>query len=407
MAPESARGEAITPATDVFAWGGLVAFAATGRSPFGEGRPEAVLYRVVHEEPDLAGLDSRLRPLVLRALARNPLERPSVQELLSGLSGATGDVLADPTLIGVAAIERTQRIESETRRTAIDTSEAKSSGRRWMVVGSVALLAAALIGAGAAVVASRTNGRIAAPPSTTQRTTAPDRTPTTTTSPATTTTTQVQAGGTTFAALPFDPCQTSGFTSGAAGTPMPSTVGMTIPTRFNGQLAVYGDTEGIMQVVAPAGWECKASVGADGSTYVDVVPPGGVEPSGPFVAQQGEAVTADETSACVGCAIDQACPLFASAVAANLSEYGQSCQATKPSAEAVWDYSSTVEFFEDPPGVAGDGVPSGGTYPANGLMTFIPTSHNGSWTETCTLPQAQHAACTVILNQFLSQYGND
>ena len=63
MAPEQALGNGTTAAIDVFAWGATVAFASTGRSPFGEGRPDAVLYRVVHEAPDLEGLDPRLSRL--------------------------------------------------------------------------------------------------------------------------------------------------------------------------------------------------------------------------------------------------------------------------------------------------------------------------------------------------------
>ena len=72
MAPEQAQGRESTPAVDVFSWGATVAFAATGRSPFGEGRPEAIIYRVVHEEPDLGGVDTRIRPVVAEALRRSP-----------------------------------------------------------------------------------------------------------------------------------------------------------------------------------------------------------------------------------------------------------------------------------------------------------------------------------------------
>jgi hypothetical protein len=47
------------------------------------GRPDVVLYRIVHTEPDLAGLDPFLAPLVDRAVAKNPAERPTVPELLA------------------------------------------------------------------------------------------------------------------------------------------------------------------------------------------------------------------------------------------------------------------------------------------------------------------------------------
>jgi serine/threonine protein kinase len=55
MAPEQVRGAAVGTAADVWALGALAAFAATGRPPFGEGSEAAVLYRVLHEQPDLAG----------------------------------------------------------------------------------------------------------------------------------------------------------------------------------------------------------------------------------------------------------------------------------------------------------------------------------------------------------------
>ncbi len=87
MAPEHARGEEIGPAADVFAWGSLVTFAATGASPFGEGRAEQVLYRIVHEQPSLTGLPDLLVPHVTAALAKVPESRPQAGELVSQLVG--------------------------------------------------------------------------------------------------------------------------------------------------------------------------------------------------------------------------------------------------------------------------------------------------------------------------------
>ena len=66
---------------DVFSWGATVAFAATGQSPFGEGRPDAVIYRVVHEEPDLSGVDPKLLPNLKVATATRD-ERPVEVHLL-------------------------------------------------------------------------------------------------------------------------------------------------------------------------------------------------------------------------------------------------------------------------------------------------------------------------------------
>ncbi|MCC9306866.1 serine/threonine protein kinase [Kitasatospora sp. RB6PN24] len=82
MAPEQAQGSAITPATDVFALGALTAYVASGVQPFGEGPETAVLYRVVHEQPDLDGVPGELRELLLRCLAKSPGERPIPAEII-------------------------------------------------------------------------------------------------------------------------------------------------------------------------------------------------------------------------------------------------------------------------------------------------------------------------------------
>jgi hypothetical protein len=84
-----------------------------------------------------------------------------------------------------------------------------------------------------------------------------------------------------------------------------------------------------------------------------------------------------------------------------------SCQYTKPAEEQSTQLSSTVVAFEDPPGVAGDGDPSGGPYPANGVMIYGPGSvMDGSWIETCSLPASDHSLCNVSLNEFVSLYQN-
>ncbi|MEU7278565.1 serine/threonine-protein kinase [Streptomyces sp. NPDC045431] len=89
MAPEQAAGREVTPATDVFALGQVAAYAATGSPAFGEGTSHGVLYRIVHEEPDLTGVPDRLRELVTRCLDKDPAARPSVAELLALCQGAS------------------------------------------------------------------------------------------------------------------------------------------------------------------------------------------------------------------------------------------------------------------------------------------------------------------------------
>jgi hypothetical protein len=81
LAPEVIEGKETGRASDVHSWGATVAFAATGRPPFGTGTFEAIFYRIVHGRPDLEGCPSPLLPLVAAALARDPARRPSAADL--------------------------------------------------------------------------------------------------------------------------------------------------------------------------------------------------------------------------------------------------------------------------------------------------------------------------------------
>src|SRR5271165_5667554 len=89
MAPEVLLGGALTSACDVFALGMVLAHAA-GIRPFGVGPAEVIAYRVVHEEPDLSGLDPQIRGVIAACLAKEPSERPTPAEIL--------ELLADPDL---------------------------------------------------------------------------------------------------------------------------------------------------------------------------------------------------------------------------------------------------------------------------------------------------------------------
>ncbi|WP_239477415.1 DUF4328 domain-containing protein [Streptomyces sp. CS147] len=83
MAPEQIRGERLTTACDIFSLGAVLAFAACGRLPFDSPgrRPHALIYRVVHEEPDLAGIPEPLLPLIRDCLAKEPADRSSLTTL--------------------------------------------------------------------------------------------------------------------------------------------------------------------------------------------------------------------------------------------------------------------------------------------------------------------------------------
>lgn len=84
-APERYTGATADPAADVFAWGGLVALAATGRDPFGKGSPAELAERVKTGAYDVEGVPEDLLPLVERALSVAPPERPTAVDLLATL----------------------------------------------------------------------------------------------------------------------------------------------------------------------------------------------------------------------------------------------------------------------------------------------------------------------------------
>ncbi|MGP3953015.1 protein kinase domain-containing protein [Streptomyces sp. 7N604] len=91
MAPEQILGKGVTHASDVFSLGAVLAFAATGESPFPGDSSAALLYKVVHEEPELGGaLTGELRELVAGCLSKDPAARPTPEEVARRLGGGPG-----------------------------------------------------------------------------------------------------------------------------------------------------------------------------------------------------------------------------------------------------------------------------------------------------------------------------
>jgi hypothetical protein len=106
LAPEQLRSDRASPLSDVFAWGGLVAYAATARPPFGTGPPEVVVHRILHEDADLGGVDGELRAVLELALAKDPGERPTARALLARLLGA-GTRRADAAAVASRVVKDT------------------------------------------------------------------------------------------------------------------------------------------------------------------------------------------------------------------------------------------------------------------------------------------------------------
>ncbi|WP_250037938.1 serine/threonine-protein kinase [Paractinoplanes maris] len=165
MAPER-FGEAdvpLTAAADIFAWGGVVMYAGTGRTPFEGDSPLATAGRILTQDPDLSGLADPLRELVSSALSKEPADRPSARELLDRLvagpsrPAATAAALAGQPDLRAAA----SRAQSVTGLVAVppsddpivevpaipgmDEPDSPSRRRRWFLPVAIALLVLAVI----------------------------------------------------------------------------------------------------------------------------------------------------------------------------------------------------------------------------------------------------------------------
>jgi serine/threonine protein kinase len=104
MAPEHLRDDEVTDAADIWSWGAVMAYAATGRPPAAGSRPEVVMRRVLDGELDLRGLPPWLDLLVRRCLDPTPERRPMADELLAALQGGrTLPLVPERTAIAPAA----------------------------------------------------------------------------------------------------------------------------------------------------------------------------------------------------------------------------------------------------------------------------------------------------------------
>ncbi|MFI6687419.1 serine/threonine-protein kinase [Streptomyces sp. NPDC050485] len=84
MAPEQVRGDEITPACDIFCLGSVLAYAASGRLPFGEAASgaHALMFRIAQEPPDLDGVPESLHELIGDCLHKDPAARPGPDRIL-------------------------------------------------------------------------------------------------------------------------------------------------------------------------------------------------------------------------------------------------------------------------------------------------------------------------------------
>ena len=152
MSPEQALGGEIGPPSDIFSLGAVLAFAVTGRGPFGQGSRPELAYRLVYGSPDLGEVPAGLRPLIGHCLAKDPALRPTADEVLAAandgqpvsgwLPGEALDAIASP---GPAQPPGPAQLPGPAR------PPGRSQGRRWWRPVTAAGITAGLLAASVAV----------------------------------------------------------------------------------------------------------------------------------------------------------------------------------------------------------------------------------------------------------------
>jgi predicted Ser/Thr protein kinase len=153
LAPEVIEGQPSSAASDIHSWGATMAFAATGRPPFGSGSFENVFYRIVQGQADVGGIPGPLAQLVSATLSRDPRRRPTADWLVAQ-ARTPGLASGPPMLTGASqAATIAPGNGAGAANGASPGNPANGSNGGWHSVAAVngagALNAAALGGAGA------------------------------------------------------------------------------------------------------------------------------------------------------------------------------------------------------------------------------------------------------------------
>ncbi len=109
MSPEQILGKGVSGAADVFSLGAVLAYAATGQPPFPGDSSAALLYKVVHEEPELGPLEGELRTLVTDCLTKDPGARPTPSEVAARLAPEGAGRLVTGGWLPGALVEQVSR----------------------------------------------------------------------------------------------------------------------------------------------------------------------------------------------------------------------------------------------------------------------------------------------------------
>ncbi len=161
MSPEQASLRSLTPASDVFSLGSVLASACTGASPFVGAATPQTLYRVVHHEPDLSAIPPELRGLIASCLAKSPAARPAPERLLDAIGTVPASTRPWPD--SVHRLIDAQRAEVDRALGAPRPVTLRLSRRSLLTAGGALAGAGALTGATAWALSGGSGSKAKAP----------------------------------------------------------------------------------------------------------------------------------------------------------------------------------------------------------------------------------------------------
>ncbi|GAA1092218.1 WD40 repeat domain-containing serine/threonine protein kinase [Nocardiopsis metallicus] len=154
MAPETAREQDSGPPVDMFALGAVLVFALTGRGPFGDGHPSAVIYRISHQDPDLDGVPPSLRGFLAACLDKDPARRPTAAQALQALGGPVAPAASASAWLPQIAVAVLDGVEHDHRAALRPFLEApqpphkSGKARTLALIGAAATALVLIAGAG-------------------------------------------------------------------------------------------------------------------------------------------------------------------------------------------------------------------------------------------------------------------
>ncbi len=191
----------------------------------------------------------------------------------------------------------------------------------------------------------------------------------------------------------------------AAPPPIPAQLRAELTSRAAAQLRFYSD--GFVTVLAPRSWTCAGLVAADGGLSLSVYPAHQPNPlRADHLPSDAAGVTAFIDYTGHGPGAQLVCTLFPGTRAARLAAQTARCAAS-PSGEIVRRAGTDVARFEDPSGVTGVGLPSGGANRAIGAVVYPklrPEPDSVTVAKvTCTAPPATTGLCPSIVDDYVAR----